>query len=106
MGPDFRMVSHLGVDMADVQEKVIRVSNSLGLHARPAGKISQEAQRYAASITICLREVEADAKSILDVLTLAAPQGAELTLRAHGPDAASALQGLSRLFEEKFGEDR
>ncbi len=99
------MVSHLGVDMGDVQERVIRVSNSLGLHARPAGKISQEAQRYAASITICSREAEADAKSILDVLTLAAPQGTELTLRAHGPDAASALQGLSRLFEEKFGED-
>lgn len=92
--------------MSDVQEMVIQVRNSLGLHARPAGKISQEAQRYASSITIHSHDVEADAKSILDVLTLAAPQGTELTLRAQGPDAALALQGLSRLFEEKFGEER
>ncbi len=92
--------------MGDVQEMVILVTNSLALHARPAGKISQEAQRYAASITIQSQDAEADAKSILDVLTLAAPHGSELTLRAHGPDAALALQGLSRLFAEKFGEDR
>jgi phosphocarrier protein len=92
--------------MDEVQEKIIRVGNSLGLHARPAGKISQEAQRYAASITVHSCDMEADAKSILDLLTLAAPQGTELTLRAHGPDAADALLSLSKLFEDMFGEDR
>ena len=92
--------------MSDMQEKVIVVANSLGLHARPAGKISREAQRFAATITLCAHESEADAKSIFDILTLAAPQGTELILRAHGPDAALALQSLSRLFEEKFGEER
>jgi len=92
--------------MGEVQEKVIRVGNSLGLHARPAGKISQEAQRYAASITVHSCDMEADAKSILDLLSLAAPQGTELTLRAQGPDAGDAIAGLSKLFEDMFGEDR
>jgi len=92
--------------MGDVQEKIIRVSNSLGLHARPAGKISQEAQRYAASITVHSKDMEADAKSILDLLSLAAPQGTELRLRAQGPDAAEAISGVSRLFEDMFGEER
>jgi len=92
--------------MGEVQEKVIRVGNSLGLHARPAGKISQEAQRYAASITVHSGGMEADAKSILDLLTLAAPQGTELRLRAQGADAAEAVSALSRLFEDMFGEDR
>jgi phosphocarrier protein len=92
--------------MGEVQEKVIRVGNSLGLHARPAGKISQEAQRYAASITVHSCDMEADAKSILDLLSLAAPQGTELTLRAQGPDADDAITGLSKLFEDMFGEDR
>ena len=92
--------------MGEVQEKVIRVGNSLGLHARPAGKISQEAQRYAASITVHSGGMEADAKSILDLLTLAAPQGTELRLRAQGSDAAEAVSALSRLFEDMFGEDR
>ncbi len=92
--------------MGEVQEKVIRVGNSLGLHARPAGKISQEAQRYAASITVHSGGMEADAKSILDLLTLAAPQGTELRLRAQGADAAEAVSALSRLFEDMFGEER
>ena len=92
--------------MGEVQEKIIRVGNSLGLHARPAGKISQEAQRYAAAITVHSNGIEADAKSILDLLTLAAPQGTELVLRAQGPDAAAAISGLARLFEDMFGEER
>ncbi|NCB31816.1 MAG: HPr family phosphocarrier protein, partial [Clostridia bacterium] len=45
--------------MGDVQEMVILVTNSLGLHARPAGKISREAQRYAASITIHSQDARA-----------------------------------------------
>lgn len=92
--------------MGEVQEKIIRVGNSLGLHARPAGKISQEAQRYAAAITVHSSGIEADAKSILDLLTLAAPQGTELVLRAQGPDAAEAISALARLFEDMFGEER
>ena len=92
--------------MGEVQEKIIRVGNSLGLHARPAGKISQEAQRYQCSITVHSCDAEADAKSILDLLSLAAPQGTELTLRAHGPDAVDAISGVSKLFEDMFGEDR
>lgn len=90
--------------MDEVQEKIIRVRDSLGIHARPAGKISQEAQRYQAQVTISSNEVEADAKSILDILTLAAPQGAELIIRTKGPDAALAMQGLTRIFEDLFGE--
>lgn len=92
--------------MDDVHERIIRVGNSLGLHARPAGKISQEAQRYASSITVHSSDTEADAKSILDLLSLAAPQGTELRLRAQGPDAAQAISSLSQMFEDMFGEDR
>jgi phosphocarrier protein len=91
--------------MEDVQEKVIRVGNTLGIHARPAGKISQEAQRYESAVSILSKTGEADAKSILDILALAAPQGAELILRAQGPDAAEAVQALSELFEDMFGEN-
>lgn len=90
--------------MDEVEEIVIRVPNSLGIHARPAGKISQEAQRYQAAVTISSRDGEADAKSILDILTLAVPQGTQLTLRAQGPDAAAAVQGVARLFADMFGE--
>lgn len=92
--------------MDDVQQLRIRVKNSLGLHARPAGRIAKEAQRFASSITLASADGEADAKSILDVLTLAAPLGAEVHIHAQGPDAMQAVQALAQLFADKFGEDK
>ena len=66
-----------------------------GLHARPAAKLAQEAQRFTADILIETENGQADAKSMLDVLSLALPQDAELTLTASGPDARAALEGLA-----------
>lgn len=66
-----------------------------GLHARPAARFAQEAQRFAADIRIETEQGQADAKSMLDVLSLAVPQDCELTLTASGPDARAALEGLA-----------
>ena len=67
-----------------------------GLHARPAARLAQEAQRYAASIQLISDTGEVDAKSLLDILSLAPPPNAELTLLADGRDAREALCGLAR----------
>lgn len=82
------------------------VSNQLGLHARPAGKLAQEAQSFKADITILADDQEVDAKSILDILTLAAAQGSTLNLKAAGADAKQALDRLEELFRSRFGEER
>lgn len=82
------------------------VANQLGLHARPAGILAQEAQAFQASVTIIHEGQEVDAKSILDILTLAAGPGSTLELRADGDDAQGAVDRLERLFAERFGEER
>jgi len=64
-----------------------RVLNDQGLHARPAARLAQEAQEFGCAIEMALDGTVVDAKSILDILTLAAGQGSELELRAKGPDA-------------------
>jgi len=46
-----------------------------------------------------------DAKSILDILTLAASAGSTIELRARGTDADAALDRLEELFRRKFRED-
>jgi len=49
---------------------------------------------------------EVDAKSILDILLLEAPQGSVLTLKADGPDEKEAIEALRKLIEErKFDEE-
>lgn len=80
------------------------VANEHGLHARPAGKLAQQAQSFVASITLVHEDQEVDAKSILDVLTLAAGPGNVLEVRAEGEDAEAALDSLEALFASKFDE--
>lgn len=81
------------------------VVNQHGLHARPAGKLAQLAQTFAADVIIALGGQEVDAKSILDVLTLAAGQGTVLQLRASGSDAGEALDRLAALISSRFEEE-
>lgn len=78
------------------------VTNELGLHARPAAKLAQEAQKFAARVTLVSGEQEVDAKSILDILTLAISQGSDVELRAEGEDADAAIQHIEELFRSKF----
>lgn len=80
----------------------VRVLNDQGLHARPAARLAQEAQKFACDIELALGTTAVDAKSILDILTLAAGQGSELELRARGPDARDALTQLSALIRNRF----
>ena len=82
------------------------VMNELGLHARPAGKIAQEAQKFASEIFLAMGEQLVDAKSILDILTLAAGRGCELQLMAKGDDAESAIDHMSKLFKTRLGDEK
>ncbi|MDR2819399.1 MAG: HPr family phosphocarrier protein [Desulfovibrio sp.] len=67
-----------------------------GLHARPAAKLAQEARRYTADISLLSEDSAADAKSMLDIMSLSPPVDAELTLLAKGDDAREALNGLEK----------
>ncbi len=82
----------------------VMVANEHGLHARPAGKVAQQAQSFEASIYLVHEDQEVDAKSILDILTLAAGPGNFVEIRAMGIDAEAAVDCLEKLFANKFEE--
>lgn len=48
---------------------------------------------------------EADGKSVMQMIILAATQGTPLRIEASGEDAETAVQKLVELFENKFGEE-
>ena len=79
-------------------ETTIFITDELGLHARPAAKLAQAAQQFESDIYLEYDSMTVDAKSILDILTLAAGRGASLTLRCKGMDAPVAAAELSSLF--------
>jgi phosphotransferase system HPr (HPr) family protein len=84
-------------------EITLTVHNKVGLHARPAALFVQTAKLFESDINVAHKEREANAKSILGVLTLGAEQGAVITIHAEGPDAAQALAALQTLVEDNFG---
>jgi len=85
--------------------KEFTVRNKLGLHARAAAKIVQTSSQFQSRILIIKNSQEADAKSMLDIMTLSCPQGTRIELCAEGKDAVEALTALAVLFDNKFGEE-
>jgi phosphocarrier protein HPr len=87
-----------------VEERVFTITNKLGLHARAANMVVQSASNFACNITITKDGIEANAKSIMGLLLLAAAQGSKVVIRAVGADARQAVTMIGRLIEEQFGE--
>ena len=86
-------------------EKKVAIINRLGLHARAAAKFVKLANRFKASVKIEKDGVQIDGKSILGILTLAAVQGAKITLTIAGTDEKSAMKALFSLIENRFEEE-
>ena len=85
-------------------EKEVTVTNRAGLHTRPASMIVKTASGFEAEFFIHKDGYEINGKSIIGVMTLAAEQGAVLTLVFDGADEAEAAQALGQLFQDGFGE--
>ncbi len=83
----------------------VTIVNKLGLHARAASRLVNCASGFAAEIEIVRGTRSVNAKSIMGVLTLAAGLGTELVIQADGHDERQALDAVTALFEDRFGED-
>lgn len=86
-------------------ERTFRIVNKMGLHARPAARLVQTANRFEAEITLEKDGQHANAKSIMGVLMLAAPPGTDLQVAAEGDDAEEAVLAIGELISEGFGEE-
>jgi phosphocarrier protein len=86
----------------------IVVQNTLGVHARPAMQFVDVANRFASVVTVKKggpEPGEADGKSIMQMIILAATQGTPLRIEAEGEDAEQAVTELADLVSKKFGEE-
>jgi phosphocarrier protein HPr len=92
------------VNQQHASAKVI-VTNPQGVHARPADMFVKLALQFKSTIEVIKDGNRVDGKSILDMLTLAAVAGSELQFEATGPDAQQALDALTDLVRQDFGEN-
>ena len=84
------------------REFVIR--NQYGIHARPAALFVKTAARFEAEVFVERGGNRVSGKSIMGLMTLAAPCGTRITLIIRGRDAQASLEALQKLIESGFEE--
>jgi phosphocarrier protein len=85
--------------------KDFKVSNKLGIHARPAAMFVKTANRFSCEIFVEKDGEKVNGKSIMGLMMLAAGPGSKLTVHAQGHDASQALAELETLINRKFDEE-
>lgn len=98
-GPD-RETEQLAV------RQTVRIANQRGLHVRASAKFAKLAGQFESTVEVEYRNEAVCGDSIIELLSLAAGSGAELSIRAQGPDAAQAVASLADLVvQRKFDEE-
>lgn len=88
-----------------MKEITVKIIDPSGIHARPATVLVNAASRYTADVKLGYNGNEVNLKSIMGVMSLAVPSGAEVRIMAEGDDSEQAVEGiLTVLREQKLAE--
>ncbi|MBW1710121.1 MAG: HPr family phosphocarrier protein [Deltaproteobacteria bacterium] len=84
--------------------KEVLIKNSLGLHARAAAQLVKTAELFNSDVWLEKNGKSVDAKSVISLLTLECPPGSKVIIKARGQDSQIAIEAISKLIEDDFGE--
>ena len=77
------------------------ITDEAGIHARPAGLLVKEADKFVSDVEIGIgEEKKADAKRLFSVMSLGVKKGDTITIRISGEDESSACAALKSFFEK------
>ena len=82
----------------------VKITNNIGLHARPATFFIQKANSFKSNIWVEVDDRRVNAKSLLGVLSLGITKGTSVNILADGADEESAANSLVELIESNFAE--
>lgn len=83
----------------------IQIINKLGMHARASAKFVTLAAQFKSDVTLGRNGQNANGKSIMGIMMLAAGKGSQVELTVNGEDEEQAMQALVGLIDNRFGED-
>jgi phosphocarrier protein len=87
-----------------MQQLEVEIVNKLGLHARASAKLTQLAGSFKCEVWLSRNGRRVNAKSIMGVMMLAAAKGSSVTVETNGVDEEEAMQALTKLIADRFGE--
>lgn len=83
-----------------MQTFTYQITDPIGIHARPAGRLVKAAKAFESRVTITLDGRQADAERLMSLMALGARHGSVLTVTVEGPDEQDAAQGMLAFFQE------
>ncbi|APC42249.1 HPr family phosphocarrier protein [Clostridium estertheticum] len=86
-------------------EKTVKILNEQGLHARPASIFVKTASKFKSTVSIVHGTGVANAKSIINIMSLGLKKDEEIKIVTEGADEKEAMAALVSLVETKFGEE-
>jgi phosphocarrier protein len=81
-------------------QREVRITNKLGLHARPAAQFVKRVRSFRSEIWVVKEGKRFSGSSLIDVLRANLDCGATARLEAHGVDADEAVEDLEKLLAE------
>jgi phosphocarrier protein HPr len=85
-------------------QKEVEIINKLGLHARASAKLTQTAGQFQSEVWLSRNGRRVNAKSIMGVMMLAASKGTLIGIETDGADETAAMDALTALIADRFGE--
>ncbi|WP_026906988.1 phosphocarrier protein HPr [Paucisalibacillus globulus] len=87
-----------------MKEQTFNITADTGVHARPATLLVNKAGQYQSEIELTYNEKTVNLKSIMGVMSLGIPKGADIKVSATGSDEEEAIQGISEVIKENLGK--
>lgn len=76
-----------------------KITDALGIHARPAGMLVKEAKQFTSTCTVTKNGTTVKASQLMKLMSLGVKQGDLVTVTADGADEDAAIAALKALFE-------
>ena len=87
-----------------MKEQTFTITADTGVHARPATLLVNKAGQFESEVEMSYNDKTVNLKSIMGVMSLGIPKGAEIKITAEGSDEENAIKGIEEIIKEHLGE--
>ena len=87
-----------------MKSRVLKVMNRFGLHSRAAAKLVTVCSRFQSTVTLVVNGRRANGRHLIALIMLSASMGSRVYIEVQGPDELKALDAVTRLISDGFGE--
>lgn len=77
-----------------MKKLTVKIIDAIGIHARPASKITTVATKFKSDIKFLLNGKVANAKSLINLMALGAKSNSKITIEVKGVDEAEAIEAI------------